>query len=190
MSSRVAVVYPPPHLRATTATGFDRLPDLEVFARLLDAAAGTLRTITIAPELPEAPTLLDAALAEGITVAVGHTDATYDEATAAFRRGARVATHLFNGMSPLRHREPGAPLAAVDAGAACEVINDGHHLHPAVVRLVAAVDSRRLVLVTDAMAAAGRPDGSYELGGGWWCGMARYGAPTPSRSPGARSRWT
>jgi len=142
-----------------------RLPDLEVFARLLDAAAGTLRTITLAPELPGASALIDAASAAGVTVAVGHTDATYDEVTAAFGRGARIATHLFNGMSPLGHREPGAPLAALDSGAVCEVINDGHHLHPAVVRLVGAVDPTRLVLVTDAASAAGCADGPYKLGG-------------------------
>lgn len=140
------------------------LPDLDVFARLLDAAAGTLRTMTIAPELPGATALLDAALAAGVAVAVGHTDADYDVATAAFRRGADVATHLFNGMRPLHHRDPGTALAALHAGAACEVIVDGHHLHPAVVRLAASA-SRRLVLVTDATAAAGQPDGDYELGG-------------------------
>jgi N-acetylglucosamine-6-phosphate deacetylase len=140
------------------------LPDLGVFKRLLDAAAGTLRTITIAPELPGATALLDAALAAGVAVAVGHSDANYDVAVAAFDRGASIATHLFNGMRPLHHREPGAALAALDAGAACEVIVDGHHLHPAMVRLVASA-ARRLVLVTDAMAAAGQPDGRYELGG-------------------------
>jgi N-acetylglucosamine-6-phosphate deacetylase len=139
-------------------------PDPDVFARLLDAAEGTLRTITIAPELPGAAALLDAALAAGVAVAVGHSDAEYDVAAAAFGRGASVATHLFNGMRPAHHREPGPALAALDPGVACEVIVDGHHLHPAVVRLVASA-TRHLVLVTDAMAAAGRPDGDYELGG-------------------------
>jgi N-acetylglucosamine-6-phosphate deacetylase len=121
--------------------------------------------ITIAPELPGALEVVDAAVAAGVVVAVGHTDATYSQSIAAFDRGATVATHLFNGMRPLHHREPGPVLASLDAGAACEVINDGVHVHPAVLRMVADRDAAQLILITDAISATGVGDGEYALGG-------------------------
>ncbi|WP_446664057.1 N-acetylglucosamine-6-phosphate deacetylase [Flexivirga sp. B27] len=140
-------------------------PDLGAFGRMVDAARGHLRVITIAPELPGALELIDAAVAAGVVVAVGHTDATYDQASAAFERGATLATHLFNGMRPIHHREPGPVLASLDAGVPCETINDGIHLHPAVLREVLARGDDRLVLITDAIDATGVGDGEYVLGG-------------------------
>lgn len=140
-------------------------PDLAAFARMVEAARGHLRVITVAPELPGALELIEAAVAAGVTAAVGHTDATYDEATAAFERGATLATHLFNGMRPIHHREPGPVFASLDAGVPCETINDGIHLHPAVLREVLARGSDRLVLITDAIDATGVGDGEYVLGG-------------------------
>lgn len=140
-------------------------PDLDAFARMVEAARGHLQVITIAPELPGALELIDAAVAAGVVAAVGHTDATYDEATAAFDRGATLATHLFNGMRPIHHREPGPVLASLDAGVPCETINDGIHLHPAVLREVLARGGDRLVLITDAIDATGVGDGEYVLGG-------------------------
>jgi N-acetylglucosamine-6-phosphate deacetylase len=140
-------------------------PDVEAFGALLAAARGTLRMITIAPELPGALEVVDAAVAAGVVVAVGHTDATYSQSIAAFDRGATVATHLFNGMRPLHHREPGPVLASLDAGAASEVINDGVHVHPAVLRMVADRDAAQLILITDAISATGVGDGEYALGG-------------------------
>lgn len=140
-------------------------PDLDAFARMLDAARGHLRVITIAPELPGALALVDAAVAAGVIAAVGHTDASYDQARAAFDHGAALATHLFNGMRPIHHREPGPVLASLDAGVPCETINDGIHLHPAVLREVLARGADRLVLITDAIDAAGVGDGHYVLGG-------------------------
>lgn len=140
-------------------------PDLDGFARMVEAARGTLRMITVAPERPGSAELIDAARAAGVAVAVGHTDGTYDECTAAFDRGATVATHLFNGMRPLHHREPGPIGASLDARAWVELINDGIHLHPATLRTVLAARPDRAVLVTDAIAASGVPDGQYELGG-------------------------
>jgi N-acetylglucosamine-6-phosphate deacetylase len=131
-------------------------PDLDSFAKMLDASRGTLRMITIAPELPGALELIDAVVAAGVVAAVGHTDSTYSQASAAFDRGASVATHLFNGMRPLHHREPGPVLASLDAGAACEVINDGVHVHPAVLRMVADRDPAQLILITDAISATGQ----------------------------------
>jgi N-acetylglucosamine-6-phosphate deacetylase len=141
-------------------------PDVAVFQRLHDAAAGHLRVITIAPELPGAAEVIKAAVRAGVTVAIGHTDATAAVTSAAVDAGATHATHLFNGMRPLHHREPGAAGALLDRGeVSCEVIADGVHLHDTVIRLVArAVGPGRLVLITDAMAAAGMADGRYQLG--------------------------
>ncbi|ONH59284.1 N-acetylglucosamine-6-phosphate deacetylase [Frankia sp. CcI49] len=141
-----------------------RRPDRGVYAELAAAAAGTLRVVTVAPELPGAGDVVAAALADGVIAAVGHTDATYDQATDAFAAGMTLTTHLFNGMRPLHHREPGAAGAALDAGVVCELINDGVHVHPALLRFVAAQPDR-LVLVTDAVDAAGVGDGDYRLGG-------------------------
>ena len=141
-------------------------PDLATFERLHAAAAGHLRVITIAPELPGSAGLIKAAVRAGVTAAVGHTDATADVTSAAVDVGATHATHLFNGMRPLHHREPGPAGALLDRDeVTCEVIADGVHLHDTVIRLTArAAGPGRLVLITDAMAAAGMPDGSYRLG--------------------------
>jgi N-acetylglucosamine-6-phosphate deacetylase len=142
------------------------VPDVAAFERLHAAAAGHLRVITIAPELPGAARLIKAAARAGVTAAVGHTDATADITSAAVDVGVTHATHLFNGMRPLHHREPGPVGALLDRDeVTCEVIADGVHLHDTVLRLAArAAGPNRLVLVTDAMAAAGMPDGSYRLG--------------------------
>ncbi len=142
-----------------------RGPDPSVLAGLLDAGRGCVRVVTLAPELPDALDLIADVTAAGVVAAVGHTDARYAAAADAFACGATLATHLFNGMRPVHHREPGPVLAALDAGVACEVINDGVHVHPAVLRLVLHAGLDRLVLVTDAIAAAGVGDGRYELGG-------------------------
>ena len=112
-------------------------PDVAAFERLRAAAAGHLRVITIAPELPGAAGLIKAAARVGVTAAVGHTDATADVTSAAVDAGATHATHLFNGMRPLHHREPG-PGALLDRDeVTCEVIADGVHLHDTVIRLTA-----------------------------------------------------
>jgi N-acetylglucosamine-6-phosphate deacetylase len=141
-------------------------PDVAVFERLCAAARGHLRIITLAPELPGAIQVIEAATRAGVTVAVGHTDATADVTLAAVDSGATHATHLFNGMRPLHHREPGAVGALLDRDeVTCEVIADGVHLHDIAIRLAArAAGPGRLVLVSDAMAAAGMPDGRYQLG--------------------------
>jgi len=141
-------------------------PDVAAFERLHAAAAGHLRVITIAPELPGAASLIQAAVRAGVTAAVGHTDATADITSAAVDVGASHATHLFNGMRPWHHREPGPAGALLDRDeVTCEVIADGVHLHDTVIRLAGrAAGPGRLVLVTDAIAAAGMPDGRYRLG--------------------------
>ena len=141
-------------------------PDVAAFERLHAAAAGQLRVITLAPELPGAAALIKAAVRVGVIAAVGHSDATADITSAAVDAGASHATHLFNGMRPLHHREPGPVGALLDRDeVTCEVIADGVHLHDTAIRLAArAAGPGRLVLITDAMAAAGMPDGSYRLG--------------------------
>ncbi len=141
-------------------------PDVAAFERLHAVAAGHLRVITLAPELPGAAGLIKAAARGGVIAAVGHTDATADITAAAVDAGATHATHLFNGMRPLHHREPGPVGALLDRSeVTCEVIADGAHLHDTTIRLAArAAGPGRLVHITDAMAAAGMPDGSYRLG--------------------------
>jgi N-acetylglucosamine-6-phosphate deacetylase len=162
-------------------------PDVVAFASLHAAAAGQLRVITLAPELPGAPALIKAATQAGVIAAVGHTDATADVTAAAVDAGASHATHLFNGMRPLHHREPGPVGALLDRDeVSCEVIADGVHLHDTVIRLVArGAGPGRLVLITDAMAAAGMPDGRYRLGSmrvDVAGGVARLAADTESDS--------
>ncbi|NMH97387.1 N-acetylglucosamine-6-phosphate deacetylase [Pseudonocardia sp. K10HN5] len=140
-------------------------PDVSAFRKMVDVSRGTLKMITIAPELPGAGEVVEAARAAGVVAALGHTDATFAQAATAIVRGASVATHLFNGMRPLRHRDPGPVLASLDSGIACEVINDGVHVHAAITRMVAERDPSQLVLVTDAISATGMGDGQYTLGG-------------------------
>jgi N-acetylglucosamine-6-phosphate deacetylase len=137
-------------------------PDPQVLAELLQAGRGHVRCVTVAPELSGGLDLVDRLVAEGIVAAVGHTDAGYDVASTAFARGASLLTHAYNGMRPPHHREPGPVVAALDAGATCEIINDQVHVHPAAVRLIA---HGRLAFVTDAIDAAGHGDGRYRLGG-------------------------
>jgi N-acetylglucosamine-6-phosphate deacetylase len=143
---------------------FLRLPDRNALAGLIAAARGCLRSVTLAPELPGALDLIIDIVDAGAVAAIGHTDGTYSDARAAVEAGARLATHLFNGMRPLHHREPGVIGAALASDLACEVINDGIHVHPAITTLVAG-RAQRLVLVTDAIAATGVGDGEFVLGG-------------------------
>ena len=138
-------------------------PHLATLHRLIEAAHGHLATITIAPELPGALDLIAASMAAGVVVAIGHSNATFEQAAAAYAAGAMLTTHLFNAMAPLHHREPGIVGAALESQSALEVINDGIHVHPSITALVNRVTDR-LVLITDAIAAAGAPDGEYRLG--------------------------
>jgi len=143
-----------------------RDPDRAELERLLEAGAGTVRIVTLAPERPRALATTALLRRAGVVAAVGHSDASWDEARAAFAAGATHAVHLFNGMRPLHHREPGVIGAALaDPAVTCELICDGHHLHPGTIALVHALKGADgAVLVTDAMAAAGLPDGEYGLG--------------------------
>lgn len=147
--------------------GLLRPPAAAELAGVLAAGRGTVRMVTLAPELPDGLAAVRAVVQAGAVAAVGHTDATYEQTRATIEAGARVATHLGNGMRPVHHREPGPVTAALtDPRVTIEVINDGVHLHPATVRAVlAAAGPDRVALVTDATAAAGMPAGLHTLGG-------------------------
>jgi N-acetylglucosamine-6-phosphate deacetylase len=141
-------------------------PEPGIVERLLNAAHGTLRQITIAPELPGAFEAIDVLVEARVAVAVGHTSADIDLTRRAFDRGARMLTHVFNAMPGIHHRAPGPVVAAFDdERVTIELILDGLHVHPVVARLVFAAAPGRVALVTDAMAGAAAGDGKYELGG-------------------------
>jgi N-acetylglucosamine-6-phosphate deacetylase len=142
-------------------------PDIATFDKLYDAAAGHVRLMTLAPELPGATELASHATARGVRISIGHSDATATETRAAISAGAVSATHTFNAMRPLDHREPGilGTVLTTDALFA-EIICDGIHNAPEMVKLWwRAKGPDRAILVTDAMSAAGMPDGEYKLGG-------------------------
>lgn len=139
-------------------------PDAEMFKRLNAASGGLVRLVTVAPEEPGAIEFIRE-VSKLCTVSIGHTTAGYDCAMAAFDAGASHATHLFNGMPPLHHREPAVIAAASDSGATVELITDGIHVHPAAIRLTSRLFGRKLVLISDSLSCAGMPDGNYNLGG-------------------------
>ena len=139
-------------------------PDAAMFHRLNEASGGIVRLITIAPEEPGGIEAIRE-ISKSCTVSLGHTTADYDTAMAAYDAGASHATHLFNAMPALGHRAPGVIAAASDAGATVELITDGLHIHPAVVRLTHRLFGDRLVLISDSLRCAGMPDGDYMLGG-------------------------
>jgi N-acetylglucosamine-6-phosphate deacetylase len=141
-------------------------PDIAVFDKLYEAAGGHARLMTLAPELPGAAELAAHATARGVRISVGHSDAKAAETRAAIAAGAVSATHTFNAMRPLDHREPGILGVVLTTHALfSELICDGIHTDPAIVDLwFRAKGPERAILVTDAMAAAGMPDGEYTLG--------------------------
>jgi N-acetylglucosamine-6-phosphate deacetylase len=142
-----------------------QLPDPADVTRLLAAGEGAVRMVTVAPELPGGLAAVAQLAEAGVVAALGHTDATYAQTCEALRRGARAGTHLFNAMRPVHHREPGPVVALLESEAVVELIADGVHLHPAVLAASArALGADRTLLVTDAMAGAGMPDGAYSLG--------------------------
>jgi N-acetylglucosamine-6-phosphate deacetylase len=141
-------------------------PTLEIFERLWQAARGHVRMMTIAPELPGALEVIAEAARRKVCVSIGHSDAALEAAREGVRAGARHATHTFNAMRPLDHREPGI-LAEVlaDDQLTADIIVDGIHVAPEVVQIfLRAKGFERSVLITDATAAAGMPDGIYQLG--------------------------
>jgi len=143
-----------------------RPPEGAEVQRLLHRARGTVRMVTLAPELPGGITAVRQLVEAGVVAAVGHTDATYAQTRQAIGAGATVGTHLFNAMRPLHHREPGPVLALFEEPqTTVELIADGVHVHAAVLRhVIGTMGPDRVALVTDAMAAAGVGDGDYRLG--------------------------
>lgn len=145
-----------------------RAPNRAELNRLLEAGEGTVRLVTLAPELEGAGGLIADCLDAGAAVALGHTDAGYDRARWAFDAGASHVTHLCNAMAPLHHRHPGLVTAALlHRTATIEIVCDLHHVHPAMIALVARAAPGRVVLVTDAIAATGTGPGPghHRLGG-------------------------
>jgi len=150
-------VHPPEHLLS---------PEIATFDRMFEAAEGQIRLMTVAPELPGAAEFMAHAVARGVRVSVGHSNATAAETRAAITAGASSATHTYNAMRPLDHREIGilGTVLTTDSLFA-ELICDGIHVDPALVKLWwQAKGSGRAILITDAMSAAGMPDGNYMLG--------------------------
>jgi N-acetylglucosamine-6-phosphate deacetylase len=150
-------VHPPENLLA---------PTIEIFDRLWQASRGHVRMMTIAPELPGALEVIAEATRRKVCVSMGHSDAEMPVAQQAVRTGARHATHTFNAMRPLDHRDPGI-LGEVltDNRVSADIVADGVHLSPAVVKIfLKAKGAERAVLITDAISATGMPDGRYQLG--------------------------
>jgi N-acetylglucosamine-6-phosphate deacetylase len=140
-----------------------RKPDLELLRNLLEA--GRVTSVTLAPELPGAPALIDELCRRGIVASLGHTAADAAAAAGAFDRGARTVTHLFNAMRPFAHRDPGLAGAALARGdVLVQLICDGVHLADETVLLAWRAARGRLALVSDSIAAAGLGDGSFRLG--------------------------
>jgi len=141
--------------------------DLAALCGLLDAGDGHIRVVALAPELPGALSAIERIIAYNAVAAAAHTNCRYNEATAAIDAGITLATHCFNAMRPLDHREPSVLGACLtDARVTCEAIVDGVHLHPAIVKILYLTkDIDRLALISDSVAAAGVPDGEYEYAG-------------------------
>lgn len=139
-------------------------PDRAKLARLLELAAGSVRRVTLAPELPGALDLVRDLRARGIVVAAGHSEATYEEARLAFRAGITLGNHTYNAMRGLHHREPGLLGAVLDLPVDAELIADGVHVHPAAMRILwRAKGTGRLAVISDAVSAALLPPGRYDL---------------------------
>ncbi len=151
-------VHPPAHLQA---------PSLQVFERLWQAARGKVALMTIAPELPDAEIVIRAAADRGVCVSLGHSDSTLAPVQAAIAAGARHATHTFNAMRALDHREPGiAGAVLAEDRLTADIIADGVHVHPEIVRVFLRTKGvERAVLISDAISATGMGDGTYRLGG-------------------------
>lgn len=144
---------------------FLQLPDADEFFALQEACGNRIRIVDIAPELPGAETFIRK-VSPHCRVSVAHTNASYEEACLAFDAGASHVTHLFNAMPPLNHREPGVISAACDkANVVAELICDGLHVHPSIVRMAFRLFPGRICLISDALRCCGMDDGVYELGG-------------------------
>lgn len=151
--------------RGVHSSGLLQPPSIALFDRLQQAARGHIRLLTLAPELPGAIDLIRHASQTGVRISLGHSNATAAEAEAALAAGAASATHTFNAMRPLDHREPGVIATVLDTpNLYSELICDGIHVAPLLVRLWLRLKDDHAILVTDGMSATGMPDGQYLLG--------------------------
>ena len=153
--------------RGAHQTSWLRKPDVSETEQLIALTQGYLRLVTLAPELPGATDMIRRLLEAGITVSIGHTDSTYEQAQQAIQLGITHATHCFNAMRPLLHRAPG-PLAAIAKAEQVrgELIADGVHVHPAAMNaLIKLLGPERIVVITDALAGAGLDDATFDFAG-------------------------
>lgn len=139
-------------------------PDISMFRRLMEVSGNNIKLVCIAPELPGAMEFIREA-SQSCHVSLAHSTADYETAMRAFDNGATHATHLFNGMNSFLHRDPGIIGAALDSNAFVELICDGNHLHPAIVRAIFKMFPFRACLISDSLRCAGLPDGDYEFVG-------------------------
>ncbi|PVZ87395.1 N-acetylglucosamine-6-phosphate deacetylase [Serratia sp. S1B] len=155
-----------PHNRGAHPAELFRELDIAELDRLIDISHNTLRVVALAAEKPGALEAIKHLKNRGVRVMLGHSAATYDQTMSAFAAGADGLVHCFNGMSGLHHRDPGMVGAGLtDKHAWLELIADGHHLHPAVMDITCHCAKSRMILITDAMRAAGMPDGDYAICG-------------------------
>lgn len=141
-----------------------RKPDAEMFERLQRRAGGLIQLVGLAPELGGAMDFIEACH-DRVRISLAHSEADYETATEAFRRGACHVTHLYNAMQGMDHRKPGPVIAALEQNAMVELICDGVHVHPAMARLAfQTFGADRIILISDSMRACGLGDGDYELG--------------------------
>lgn len=140
-------------------------PNIELLRNWQEKSQNLISKIAIAPETYGAVDFIKKATEDGVNVALGHSDATFEEAMAAVENGANIFVHLFNGMSPLHHRNPGMVGAGLASDAFCELICDGQHLHKGAIKVVTKAKGKdRTILITDCMSAGGMPEGNYKLG--------------------------
>ena len=140
-------------------------PDIEKLKKWKDLSDGLVKKIAIAPERAGVADFIHKANAMGVAVALGHSDASYEDAMAAVDEGANIFVHTFNGMSGLHHRNPGMVGAAMNSEAISELICDGHHVNPASANILMNAKGRdKIALITDCMSAGGMEDGNYKLG--------------------------
>jgi len=152
--------------RGAHSANYVRFPSINEFKEIWEASNHAVKIVTLAPELEESNILIQKLRELGIVASIGHSNATYTQVVDAIRHGVRHATHMFNRMSGFDHREPGVVGAVlVNDELTAELICDSIHVHPAAMRLLVRIKgSERVVLVTDAIRAAGMPDGEYALG--------------------------
>lgn len=150
--------------KGAQAEKYLREPDLKLFERLWQASGEQVQLITVAPEQKGALSFIKKA-SEYCTVSLGHSTADYETVCRAFEAGASHVTHLFNGMNGLHHREPGIFGAALEYGVPVELICDGLHIHPSVIRMIWKLYGDKISLISDSMRCAGMKDGIYDLGG-------------------------